>query len=481
MFFLFICILKTKGMIRVQSYSKLVKAVVAGGDTLLCGVIFELFCCFLKGTHWEKTLAAPEEQIILTLMLCYLLCSMQRPIILYKRKVYAYQIVRLVFLNVLSFAVLSGAVLAIGQYMDVYSYFFLWYIMAVFLCSATFRLLCRFIIKSYRLRGKNQHAVVLVGSGENNLRLYYELTGQQWAGYVVVGYFDNRPNPLFPAECTYWGRPEEVIGFLKKHPHVRSVFCGLAAEYREVIMSIVNYCENNVVHFYSVPDLHSYLQNRVYFNRMGTVPYLSLRPEPLSCAGNKILKRGFDILFSLVFLCTLFPLIYVVVAIITKCTMPGPVFFKQKRNGVNDREFYCYKFRSMKVNKDADRVQATKGDARVTRWGHILRKTNLDETPQFVNVLLGDMSIVGPRPHMLKHTEEYSRLINKYMVRHFVKPGVTGWSQVSGFRGETKELSDMENRIKNDIWYIEHWSFSLDLYIIYKTVANIIQGEKNAY
>lgn len=132
----------------------------------------------------------------------------------------------------------------------------------------------------------------------------------------------------------------------------------------------------------------------------------------------------------------------------------------------------------MKVNSDADRMQATKGDVRVTRWGSILRKTNLDETPQFVNVLLGDMSIVGPRPHMLKHTEEYSQLINKYMVRHFVKPGITGWSQVSGFRGETKQLSDMENRIKNDIWYIEHWSFGLDVYIIYKTVANIVHGEK---
>ena len=244
---------------------------------------------------------------------------------------------------------------------------------------------------------------------------------------------------------------------------------------------MINYCENNLVHFYSVPDVHNYLQNQMYLNMVGTVPYLSLRQEPLNQLGNKVLKRGFDIVFSLVFLCTLFPIIYVVVAIVTWCTMPGPVFFKQKRNGLNDKEFCCYKFRSMKVNSDADRMQATKGDARVTRWGSILRKTNLDETPQFVNVLLGDMSIVGPRPHMLKHTEEYSQLINKYMVRHFVKPGITGWSQVSGFRGETKQLSDMENRIKNDIWYIEHWSFGLDVYIIYKTVANIVHGEKNAY
>lgn len=120
-------------------------------------------------------------------------------------------------------------------------------------------------------------------------------------------------------------------------------------------------------------------------------------------------------------------------------------------------------------------------DPRKTRWGNIMRKTNIDELPQFINVLLGDMSIVGPRPHMLLHTQEYSRLINKYMVRHFVKPGITGWSQVTGFRGETKELKDMEGRIRGDIWYLEHWSFGLDLYIMYRTVANVFRGEKNAY
>ena len=161
--------------------------------------------------------------------------------------------------------------------------------------------------------------------------------------------------------------------------------------------------------------------------------------------------------------------------------MPGPIFFKQKRNGLNDEEFYCYKFRSMKVNADADKVQATKDDPRKTKWGNIMRKTSIDELPQFINVFKGEMSVVGPRPHMLKHTEEYSKLIDKYMVRHFVKPGITGWSQVTGFRGETKELKDMEGRIRGDIWYIEHWTFWLDIYIIYKTVANAVHGEKNAY
>ena len=161
-----------------------------------------------------------------------------------------------------------------------------------------------------------------------------------------------------------------------------------------------------------------------------------------------------------------------------KITSSGPIFFRQKRNGLNNKEFWCYKFRSMKVS---DTLQATLNDPRKTKFGDFMRRTNIDELPQFINVLLGDMSIVGPRPHMLKHTEEYSKIINKYMVRHFIKPGITGWAQVTGFRGETRELEDMEGRVKADIWYMEHWSFLLDLYIMYKTVANVLHKDKQAY
>ena len=162
-------------------------------------------------------------------------------------------------------------------------------------------------------------------------------------------------------------------------------------------------------------------------------------------------------------------------------TSPGPIFFKQMRTGLNGREFKCYKFRSMRVNDEADKKQATVDDPRKTRFGDFLRRSNIDELPQFINVFKGEMSIVGPRPHMLAHTETYARLIDKYMVRHFIKPGVTGWAQTHGFRGETKELSQMEGRVQFDIWYMEHWTLLLDLYIIYKTVANIVIGEKNAY
>lgn len=193
------------------------------------------------------------------------------------------------------------------------------------------------------------------------------------------------------------------------------------------------------------------------------------------------LKRGFDIVFSLCFLCFVFPFVLLVVFIVTQCTMPGKLFFVQKRTGLNGRTFKCYKFRSMRKNEHSDVLQATKGDSRITRWGKIMRKTSLDETPQFINVLLGDMSVVGPRPHMLKHTEEYTALIDGYMLRHEVKPGVTGWSQIKGFRGEIKQLKDMENRVKSDLWYIRNWHFLLDLYIILKTVTICFGNDKNAH
>ena len=195
---------------------------------------------------------------------------------------------------------------------------------------------------------------------------------------------------------------------------------------------------------------------------------------------NQILKRGFDIVFSLCFLCLVFPFVLLFVFVVTEFTMPGKLFFVQKRTGLNGKTFKCYKFRSMRKNPHSEVRQATKGDDRVTRWGYIMRKTSLDETPQFINVLMGDMSIVGPRPHMLKHTDEFTELVDGYMLRHQAKPGVTGWSQVNGYRGEIRKPEDIENRVKFDLWYIDNWSFLLDLRIIFKTVTLCFGNDSHA-
>jgi putative colanic acid biosysnthesis UDP-glucose lipid carrier transferase len=206
------------------------------------------------------------------------------------------------------------------------------------------------------------------------------------------------------------------------------------------------------------------------------------RCNRLSLRYNRILKRSLDVTVSALFLLMVFPIIFLIIGTIIKMTSKGPVFFNQKRTGINEVEFDCLKFRTMIVNNKSDILQASADDQRKTKVGDFLRRTNLDEFPQFINVFKGDMSLVGPRPHMLKHTRDYSALIPNYMIRHRVKPGITGWSQVNGFRGETKKLSEMECRVKYDIWYLENWSFCLDLYIILKTFKKMLVSiDKKAY
>ena len=461
--------------------NNLIKMATVVADVTVCNFLFVGLKTFLESQGYDCMIHLSDTKMMLILTLCYLLAVMKVGTVLQERKVMAHQVLTQVLKTVALFTVIFAAVMTIGEMMKVRTWFFVLFIFLFQSVASVLRLVLRSLVKRLRSHGKNIHHVVLVGASRSNVELWHEMMDDGTNGYKVEGYFDDQPNEQFDGLVPYLGTPEEVDGFLSAHPLVRFVFCSLHSHESERIIRILDYCENHLVHFYSVPNLHNYLHNRVYLNMFGEVPVLSLHNSALDKTENKLLKRLFDIVFSLAFLCTLFPFVFLIVSIVTKLTMPGPVFFRQKRSGLNDEEFYCLKFRSMKVNKDADRLQATKNDPRKTRWGEILRKTSIDELPQFINVLMGDMSVVGPRPHMLKHTEEYSKLIDKYMVRHFVKPGITGWSQVTGFRGETKELKDMEGRVKGDIWYIEHWTFMLDLYIIYKTVANAVGGDQQAY
>ena len=236
-----------------------------------------------------------------------------------------------------------------------------------------------------------------------------------------------------------------------------------------------------MIRFHLVPEFHKYIKRRFALTFLESTPILSLRNEPLQHFSNRLVKRSFDLILSLFVLLTIFPIVYVIFGTIIKATSKGPVFFKQKRTGKGGRVFNCYKFRSMRPNKEADKLQATSGDPRVTKIGAFMRKTSIDEFPQFINVLRNDMSVVGPRPHMLKHTELYSSIIDKFMVRHLVKPGITGWAQVTGYRGETKTVEEMEGRVVRDVWYLENWTFFLDLKIIYLTIANVFKGDQNAF
>ena len=468
-------------MQEVQRFNKVLKSCVLLGDLILLNLLLWGFEQFLGNRFWCENCGSILQGMAL-ITLCYLLCNMHSGVILHRSVVRPEQIMVRVLRNMVPFVLLSVCILLLFHFEFSHSRLFGLFYIVLILVIVSYRLAFRYFLELYRKQGGNVRKVILIGSHENMQELYHAMTDDPTSGYRVLGYFEDFPSDRYPSDVSYLGHPQEVNNFLKQNVgRVDQLYCSLPSARSAEIVPIINYCENHLVRFFSVPNVRNYLKRRMHFEMLGNVPVLSIRREPLELLENRIVKRTFDIVCSTLFLCTIFPFIYIIVGVAIKMSSPGPIFFKQKRSGEDGTEFWCYKFRSMRVNAQCDTLQATEHDPRKTRIGEIIRKTSIDELPQFINVFKGDMSIVGPRPHMLKHTQEYSLLINKFMVRHFVKPGITGWAQVTGYRGETKELWQMEGRVMRDIWYIEHWTFLLDLYIMYKTVYNAIHGEKEAY
>ena len=317
--------------------------------------------------------------------------------------------------------------------------------------------------------------MVIIGYGESSQELSNFFNKAPEHGYRFLGYFHDKTY-LSPDII---GRVTELESFIQ-NIHVDEIFCSMPDAPQLNMEELFEFSDNNLIRLRILPDFRGFTNKNLLVDLFEGIPILSFRNLPLDDVLNRSTKRAFDVFFSLVIIICVLSWLFPVLALIIRLTSKGPVFFRQKRTGKDGHDFWCYKFRSMYTNKDSDSHQARKGDARITPIGSILRKTSLDEFPQFINVFLGNMSIVGPRPHMLKHTEEYSRIISKYMVRHYVKPGITGLAQIKGFRGETKDSKKMHGRVKMDIFYIENWSFLLDIKIIILTVYNIIIGEENA-
>jgi putative colanic acid biosynthesis UDP-glucose lipid carrier transferase len=357
--------------------------------------------------------------------------------------------------------------------------FIIVYYIASVVTFSLWRVLVRIMLKMYRRKGYDLKRVIIVGAGKNGMEIYRVMKDELDYGFTVDGFFDDNI-ALKEVLPNYLGNTNEVSDYVAAHD-VDEIYCTLPGTQDEKMLKLMNFAEKNMIRFYIVPEFYRNVKKSLIMEMMESIPLLSIRREPLQSTYNQALKRTFDILFSLFVLIAVFPVLYIILGALIKMTSPGPILFRQKRTGIYGQDFECYKFRTMKVNDEADTTQAAKDDPRKTHLGDFLRKTNLDEFPQFLNVIAGDMSVVGPRPHMLKHTEEYSALIDKYMVRHLVKPGVTGWAQITGYRGETKTLEQMEGRVKRDVWYIENWSFFLDFKIIVVTILNMFRGERNAY
>ena len=336
------------------------------------------------------------------------------------------------------------------------------------------------LIKLYRKSGYNYSRVVIVGGGEVAQQLNDYFNSDDVLGVRLLGVFSDSDFSFEIKDSVKTGKLDSLEQFALKND-IDEIFYTMPLTYTKKIKGLVDFCDKYMIRFKLVPDFRGFIFKRVNIDFFNDVPVITLREEPLTDFINRFTKRVFDLIFSLLTIVFVLSWLYPMIAVLIKLSSKGPVLFKQSRSGVNNEEFLCYKFRSMTISEEADTKQATKGDVRITKIGAFLRKSSLDEFPQFFNVFMGDMSIVGPRPHMLKHTEEYSDLIQKYMVRQLVKPGITGAAQVKGYRGETKELEDMEGRVRLDVWYIENWSLSLDINIIFHTVWNAFKGDEKAY
>ena len=347
------------------------------------------------------------------------------------------------------------------------------------------RFIERNVIRALRKRGRNIHRVAFIGTDSGLLNIYEKLIGDTTRGYKMIGYYgdhdiENKPEDV---HLNRLGTLESLMSNMNHLDVLQSadeIYVSISRKQRDIIKKISDFCDQNLIRFYYVPVSIETLGINLKREQLDDIEIFTTYENPLENPLNKLIKRFCDIIFSAFFLLCALPL-FPIIWIIIKTQSPGPLFFKQLRTGLDGKEFTMYKFRSMHVNADADKVQATEDDPRKYPFGNFMRKANIDEIPQFWNVFKGDMSIVGPRPHMLAHTEQYSQLIEKYMVRHFVKPGVTGWAQVTGFRGETKELWQMEGRVKRDIWYMENWSVWLDIRIMWMTAKTIFVHDKHAY
>jgi putative colanic acid biosysnthesis UDP-glucose lipid carrier transferase len=336
------------------------------------------------------------------------------------------------------------------------------------------------MVRSY-LREKQlfSRKVIILGYNETAKKLTEYLEDEDNLT-EIIGYCEKEENVSELTHYPVLAQPDRAMEIAMQY-NVEEIYSTIAPEHNFTIYQLMKEAEQACIRFRFIPDLSFFINRSYHVEYMKDIPVLTMRREPLEDSLNRMKKRLVDVVVSFLVIVFLLSWLIPLLGLLIWLESPGPIFFKQMRSGRNNKPFKCIKFRSMKRNKDANSKQATKNDDRLTKIGRFIRKTSLDEFPQFINVFRGEMSLVGPRPHMLKHTDDYSKLLEEYMVRHFAKPGITGWAQVNGYRGETRTLAQMQGRVQYDIWYLENWSLWQDVRIMFLTVINIFRGEQNAF
>ena len=345
------------------------------------------------------------------------------------------------------------------------------YILISFLVISFIKFSIFILLKRYRVFFKgNIRRVIIIGADKNIEELCSYFDKNEDLGYQINKKFNFKKNSK---------TLEEIFEYVNAHK-IEEIYASLKDLKNNEIEKIIDFADNHLITLKLIADNSSTLYRHLAVEYYGFIPIISLRKIPLDVPINKRLKRTFDILFSLLVIVFILSWLTPILGILIKIESRGPIFFKQNRPGFKEQDFLCYKFRSMMINVTTEK-EATRNDPRVTKIGKFIRKTSIDELPQFFNVLLGDMSVVGPRPHLWIQNKVYGPKVKKYMIRHHVKPGVSGLAQVRGYRGEIEADEDMINRIKHDVFYIENWSVWIDIKIIFQTVLNIFKGEEKAY
>ncbi|MFT3936678.1 MAG: undecaprenyl-phosphate glucose phosphotransferase [Chitinophagaceae bacterium] len=357
------------------------------------------------------------------------------------------------------------------------------FIISVMVLCGSFLLINRFIyllLRHYFRHGEHLSRKVII--------LGYNDIAKKLAGYLeeeslntqIMGFCEEETKVHELSTYPILSNISNAMSVSKKM-EVNEIYSTISPEQESVIYDLIKQADQECIRFRIIPDLSFFIKQPVSINYLRDMPVLSMRTEPLDDVSSRGRKRLFDLVVSFLVIVFILSWLIPILGIIIWLESKGPIFFSQERTGRDNKSFSCYKFRSMKVNKEADTKQAQRDDDRFTRIGKFMRRTSLDEFPQFINVFKGEMSIVGPRPHMLRHTEVYSKILGEYMVRQFLKPGVTGWAQVHGYRGEIKDDEQLRKRIEHDIWYMENWSIWLDMRIMFLTVYNTVKGDENAF
>ncbi|RZA01942.1 MAG: undecaprenyl-phosphate glucose phosphotransferase [Sphingobacteriaceae bacterium] len=466
----------------VYRYATFIKAINLSIDYIMLNISMFIAYAIVNQTYnWEDE--SKYLPVILVFNLVWLLATNITGLyerVLNRDSIRTYQSffkTYLLFVSFICFIILT----AIGEQTYLITRSYLFYSLVLFgLLVGIWKLIFLAIRKSKRNLLMDSRTIIIVGSGRVGQDIFEYFEHYKHSGYKVLGFFDDKAARVADIGL-YLGSIDDCIGYVLEN-NVDEIFCALPVSQSDKIEQLMLKADKHLIRFKIIPEYYINSKKRsMVVQNFDHIPVISVRPEPLESMFNRMIKRLFDIVFSLFVIIFIISWLFPILAILIKLESKGPVFFVQKRSGKNNIPFKCYKFRSMRVNLDADRKQAVKGDKRITKIGAFIRRTSLDEFPQFFNVLIGNMSVVGPRPHMLTHTQEYSQLIDKFMVRHFLKPGITGWAQTNGLRGETTTTDHILQRVEADVWYLENWSFLLDLKIIFLTFWNVVKGDDNAF